>query len=58
MESRIFGASGENLSRIGLGCFSMSGAYGAADDRFDRPIHRALDLGVTLLDTQHPSGQG
>jgi aryl-alcohol dehydrogenase-like predicted oxidoreductase len=59
MESRIFGASGENLSRIGLGCFSMSGAYGAADDKESiATIHRALDLGVTLLDTSASYGQG
>ena len=32
MEYKEFGHSGINLSRIGLGCFSMSGAYGEADD--------------------------
>lgn len=59
METRIFGTSEKKLSRIGLGCFSMSGAYGAADDGESiATIHRALDLGVTLLDTSASYGQG
>ncbi len=59
METRVFGTSGEALSRIGLGCFSMSGAYGAADDGESvATIHRAIDLGVTLLDTSASYGQG
>jgi aryl-alcohol dehydrogenase-like predicted oxidoreductase len=42
------------VSRIGLGCMGMSFAYtGAGTDDVEsiRTIHRALDLGVTLLDT-------
>ena len=41
------------VSRIGLGAMGMSGVAGAADDDAEsiRTIHRALDLGVTLLDT-------
>jgi aryl-alcohol dehydrogenase-like predicted oxidoreductase len=59
METRIFGNSGQSLSRIGLGCFSMSGAYGAADDTESiATIRRAIDLGVTLLDTSASYGQG
>ncbi len=59
METGIFGTSGQKLSRIGLGCFSMSGAYGAADDAESiATIHRAIDLGVTLLDTSASYGQG
>lgn len=45
---------GLNVSRIGLGAMSMSAYYdiGTADDAESiRTIHRALDLGVTLLDT-------
>ena len=51
LETRIFGNSGQSLSRIGLGCFSMSGAYGAADD-VEHPSgdrsrrHLARHLGV------------
>jgi aryl-alcohol dehydrogenase-like predicted oxidoreductase len=42
------------VSRIGLGCMGMSFAYtgaGTDDAESIRTIHRALDLGVTLLDT-------
>ena len=43
-----------DVARIGLGAMSMAGVYGTADlDETEaiRTIHRALDLGVTLLDT-------
>jgi len=42
------------VGRIGLGAMGMSTAYSASerdDDESIRTIHRALDLGVTLLDT-------
>src|SRR6267154_687068 len=41
------------VSRIGLGAMGMSGSYGAVTDEAEsiRTIHRALDLGVTLMDT-------
>src|SRR3989454_10871968 len=45
---------GLDVSRIGLGAMSMSGYYniGAGSDAESiRAIHRALDLGVTHLDT-------
>ena len=47
-------ASGSELtvSAVGLGCMGMSEFYGTIDeDEAVRTIHRALDLGVTLLDT-------
>ena len=46
------------VSRIGLGAMGMSGAYGAVTDEAEciRTIHRALDLGVTLLDTAEVYG--
>ncbi|HEX4017162.1 MAG TPA: aldo/keto reductase [Frankiaceae bacterium] len=46
------------VSRIGLGAMSMSGAYGAATDEAEsiRTIHRALELGVTLIDTAEAYG--
>jgi aryl-alcohol dehydrogenase-like predicted oxidoreductase len=47
-----------SVSRIGLGAMSMSGSYGAAPDEAEsvRTIHRALELGVTLLDTAEVYG--
>ena len=59
MEYREFGHSGIKLSRIGLGCFSMSGAYGAADDAESiATIHQAMERGVNLLDTSARYGGG
>jgi aryl-alcohol dehydrogenase-like predicted oxidoreductase len=44
-------------SAQGLGCMGMSQAYGAGDDTESiATIHRALDLGVTLLDTSNVYG--
>jgi aryl-alcohol dehydrogenase-like predicted oxidoreductase len=46
------GDSALHVSALGLGCMGMSEFYGAADEaEATRTIHRALDLGVTLLDT-------
>jgi aryl-alcohol dehydrogenase-like predicted oxidoreductase len=46
---------GLNVSRIGLGAMTMAGIYttggGLDDDESIRTIHRALDLGVTHIDT-------
>ncbi len=43
---------GLRVPALGLGCMSMAGVYGAADRAESiRTVHRALDLGVTLLDT-------
>ena len=59
MEQRQLGTSGLTVSAIGLGCMGMSQSYGAGDDEESvRTIHRALDLGVTYLDTADVYGQG
>jgi len=59
MEYHKFGTCGVEVSRMGLGCYSMSGAYGAADDvESIATIHRAIERGVTLLDTSASYGQG
>ncbi|MFE6160914.1 aldo/keto reductase [Streptomyces sp. NPDC056486] len=53
------GLGGLTVSAQGLGCMGMSHAYGAADDAQSiATIHRALDLGVTLLDTSDIYGAG
>ena len=59
MEQREFGASGIRGSAIGLGLMSMSGVYGKPDDSESiAVIHRALDLGVTVLDSSDMYGWG
>lgn len=56
MEERQLG-QGLRVSAIGLGCMGMSEFYGPADERESvATIHRALDLGVTLLDTADAYG--
>ncbi|HEY8056256.1 MAG TPA: aldo/keto reductase [Terriglobales bacterium] len=52
---------GLEVSAIGLGCMEMSWYYGAEgcdDVTAERLIRRALDLGVTLLDTADMYGNG
>jgi aryl-alcohol dehydrogenase-like predicted oxidoreductase len=51
MEKRNLG--GELVvSALGLGCMSMSGAYGGRDDAESRAaLRRAVELGITLFDT-------
>ncbi|WP_075297117.1 MULTISPECIES: aldo/keto reductase [unclassified Pseudonocardia] len=47
------------VSAQGLGCMGMSQSYGAGDESESiATIHRALDLGVTLLDTANVYGDG
>jgi aryl-alcohol dehydrogenase-like predicted oxidoreductase len=53
------GKNGPTVSRLGLGCMGMSGAYGAADDaESGATIRAALDAGITLLDTGDFYGSG
>ena len=49
MEIRNLGASGLRVSAIGLGCNNFGGRIGL--DATRKVIHKALDLGITLLDT-------
>lgn len=60
MEYRHLGGSSVEVSQIGLGTWGMSGAFwGAADDAESlRVIYRALELGVTLIDTAEAYGKG
>ena len=52
MVTRTLGASGPEVSAIGLGCLGMSDFYGPADEGESiATIHAAIDAGITLLDT-------
>ena len=52
MKSRTLGTQGLTVSELGLGCMGMSYAYGTTDDTESiATIHRAIDLGITFLDT-------
>ena len=52
MERRNLGSEGLVVSEIGLGCMGMSEFYGTADEEESTAtIQRALELGVTFLDT-------
>ncbi len=59
MEERYLGRSGLKVSAMGLGCMGMSEFYGAADpNEAIATIHRAIDLGITFLDTADMYGHG
>src|SRR3954454_13607675 len=52
MEQRRLGQQGLEVSAEGLGCMGMSEFYGEADEAESiATIHRALELGITFLDT-------
>jgi len=56
MEQRQLG-QGLRVSAVGLGCMGMSEFYGTTDERESiATIHRAIDLGVTFLDTADAYG--
>ncbi len=58
MEKRKLGA-GLEVSALGLGCMGMSEFYGGGDEAESiATIHRALDLGITFLDTADMYGVG
>jgi aryl-alcohol dehydrogenase-like predicted oxidoreductase len=59
METRRLGAQGLEVSAEGLGCMGMSAWYGPTDEQESiATIHRALELGITFLDTADVYGQG
>jgi aryl-alcohol dehydrogenase-like predicted oxidoreductase len=52
MEQRTLGGQGLVVSALGLGCMGMSQSYGPGDDQESvATLHRALELGMTFLDT-------
>jgi len=59
MKTRTLGREGLTVSAIGLGCMGLSQAYGPADDEQSiATVHRAIEFGVTLLDTAMSYGAG
>jgi aryl-alcohol dehydrogenase-like predicted oxidoreductase len=57
MKTRALGSQGLTVSAQGLGCMGMSAFYGAFDDtESTATLQRALDLGVTFLDTADAYG--
>ena len=57
MTKRTLGLGGPEVSQLGLGCMGMSEFYGATDEAESiATIRRALDLGVTFLDTSDAYG--
>ena len=59
MQHRRLGAQGPMVSAVGLGAMSFAGVYGGADDEDSAAtIARALELGVTFIDTTNIYGSG
>ena len=54
-----FGPTDFEVSQLSLGCMSMSGAYGVADDQESiATLHRAFDRGINFIDTSASYGNG
>jgi len=59
MEYVPFGTTEFKVSHLALGCMSMSGVYGPADDKESiATLHRAFDLGINFIDTSASYGSG
>jgi aryl-alcohol dehydrogenase-like predicted oxidoreductase len=57
LEKRTLGTEGLVVSALGLGCMGMSEFYGATDEEESiATIRRAIELGITLLDTSDAYG--
>lgn len=56
MEPRRLGADGPTVGALGYGCFGIT-AYGRPDlDEVERTLRRAIEAGVTLIDTADSYG--
>jgi aryl-alcohol dehydrogenase-like predicted oxidoreductase len=59
MQTRTLGTDGPQVAPIGLGAMGFAGFYGAStDDPGIAAIRRALDAGITMIDTAEAYGQG
>ena len=59
VQTRRVGRSGLEVSALGLGCMGMSEFYGPSGEaEAIDTIHRAIELGVTFLDTADIYGMG
>src|SRR5689334_15765308 len=60
LPTRTLGTQGLTVSAVGLGLMGMSQSYGTPEERDEREsiatIHRAIELGVTFLDTAEAYG--
>jgi aryl-alcohol dehydrogenase-like predicted oxidoreductase len=57
MNRKRLGGQGFEVSALGLGCMGMTHAYGGGDEQSGlQTIHRALELGITFLDTAEVYG--
>jgi aryl-alcohol dehydrogenase-like predicted oxidoreductase len=59
MQHRRLGNAGPMVSAVGLGAMSFAGVYGSAEDaESEATVARALELGVTFIDTANVYGAG
>jgi len=59
MEYRELGTTGYRVSAISFGAWAIGGSWGAVDDAESvAALHRAIDLGVNLIDTADVYGDG
>lgn len=59
MQYRALGKNGQNVSEIGFGAWAIGGSWGPQSEQDSvAALHRALDLGVTLIDTAAGYGDG
>lgn len=59
MRYRQLGRTGLEVSEVGFGAWGIGGGWGStSDDESVRALHRAIDRGVTFIDTAHGYGHG
>ena len=59
MKTRKLGRNGPEVSEVGFGAWAIGGGWGAQSDEDSlAALHRALDAGVTLIDTAAGYGDG